>query len=138
MALCSEGIQIEGTERMILMQVVEMKINKPKTRKAALNQAVFMEKCLDNCFERKENIMRNKEAVTAKIMKLNKTLEEYDKQLVEIDKTAINWHQTLESLKLEHSLTEAEILELKSSLLRTKIEELKLQAEVSEQRTRLI
>jgi peptidoglycan hydrolase CwlO-like protein len=118
--------------------IKEISFNKPKTRKAALNQAVYMEKCLDNCFERKENIMNNRKAVSEKIAKLNLVLQEFEKQIVEIDKSATNWHQALENLKLEHSLTEAEILELKSSLLRTKIEELQYQADATEQRTRLL
>lgn len=112
------------------MKVTEVKLNKPKNKQAALNQAVYILDQIDVYDRRKENIMNNKKLANEKISRLEKVLQEYDSQLETINTNSSNWKKTLEDLKLDYSLTEAEILELKSSLLREKIQNLKLKADI--------
>lgn len=76
--------------------------------------------------------MNNKKLAKNKISKLEKVLREYDLQIEAIDTSSSNWKKTLEELKLNYSLTEAEILELKSSLLREKIQNLQKQAGIQD------
>lgn len=114
------------------MKVIEVRLNKPKSKQAALNQAVYILDQLDVYSLRKENIMKNKKLANEKISKLEKVLQEYDSQLETIDINSSTWKKTLEDLKLNYSLTEAEILELKSSLLREKIQNLNLKAGIRE------
>lgn len=114
------------------MKVAIVNPNKPRNKKAALNQAVYILEQIDAYDLRKENIMRNKILANEKISKLEKVLQDYNLQLEAIDTNSTNWKKYLEDLKLEYSLTEAEILELKSSLLREKIQNLKLKADIQD------
>jgi len=114
------------------MKVTEVKLNEPKSRRAALNQAVYILDQIDVANQRRRNIMNNKKLANDKISKLEKVLREYDSQIEAIDISSSNWKKTLEELKLNYSLTEAEILELKSSLLREKIQNLKLKADIQD------
>lgn len=114
------------------MKVTKVEVNKPKNKQAALNQAVYILDQLDVYNRRKENIMNNRNLANEKIRRLEKVLQEFDSQLDTIDINSSKWKQTLEDLKLDYSLTEAEILELKSSLLREKIQNLRLKADVQE------
>lgn len=111
------------------MKVTEVKLNKPRNRRSALNQAVYILEQISVLSHRKENIMKNKELANEKISRLEKVLKEYDSQLEVIDYSNIQWKKILKDLKLDYNLTEAEILELKSSLLREKIQNLKLKAD---------
>lgn len=114
------------------MKVIEVKLNRPRNRRTALNQAIYILDQMSVIKRRKENIMKNKDLANDKIKKLEKVLQEYDLQLETIDINSTNWGKTLEELKLNYSLTEAEILELKSSLLREKLQSLKLKADIQD------
>lgn len=114
------------------MKVTEIRLNRPRNKQTALNQAVYILEQIDVNDHRKENIMKNKNLANEKIRRLEKVLLEYESQLEAIDTNNSNWKKILEDLKLDYNLTEAEILELKSSLLREKIQNLKLKADALE------
>lgn len=107
-------------------------INEAKTKKAALNQSIYCLQQLEILSKRKENIMNNKNQLQEKINKLTETLAEYSKQLEEIDTTSSDWKRALTEIQSKWNLTESEILELRSSLLREKISELQKTAEISD------
>lgn len=113
------------------MQNNVVTVNKPKTKQAALNQAVYILNQLDQHNKRKENILMNKNNTQDKIERLKKVLEELDAQIAKVDTTTANWNQVLEELKLDFNLTESEILTLQSELTRSKIEELRKKAGIS-------
>jgi len=106
------------------MRIVEVVLVPPKSREAALNQASYMSHQIDICLKRRENMDSSREAAEAKLLRLEKTLESLNQQLSALARTESNWKEKLEVLKTEYSLTEAEILETKSSLLRKQIRNL--------------
>lgn len=107
-------------------------VNKPKTRQAALNQAIYVLDQLRQHNKRKENILMNKNNTQQKIEKLKLVLQELDTQIEKVDTTVSNWDQVLADLKLDFNLTESEILTLQSELTRSKIEELRKKADILE------
>lgn len=109
-----------------------VQVKRPKSHKAAVNQAIYILDQLDIHSTRRRNIMKNQDLVNEKIRKLTVTLEEYSKQLEAIDTSAADWKETLEELKLDFNLTESEILEARSSLLREKISKLTQKADIQE------
>lgn len=112
------------------MKVETVTVNKPKNRKAALNQAIYILNQIDVYDRRKENVMNNIKLTQEKIERLNGVLEEYSRQIEAIDTNSSNWKETLKELRSDFNLTEAEILELRSSLLREKIQDLKKKADI--------
>lgn len=109
-----------------------VKTIEPKDRRAALNLAGYILDQLDNCSKRKENVMINKSNAENKIKKLQDTLNSYQSQIESIDKTQRNWTEKLDDLKLKFELTESEILEIRSALLRKQISALELKANIQE------
>lgn len=107
-------------------------VNKPKTKSAALNQAVYILNQLQQHNKRKENILMNKNNTEQKIQKLKEVLTELDQQISKVDKNLENWESILQELKLDFNLTESEILTLQSELTRSKIEELRKKADILE------
>lgn len=111
------------------MKITEVTINKPKSRESAMNQAVYFLEQIEVYSRRKENIMKNSKDVNDKIKRLEKTLEEYNTQMEVLDKNTATWESRLQELRLDYNLVESEIAELRSSLLREKIEQLRLKAD---------
>jgi len=107
--------------------IKEISLTDPKSRTAALNQAVYCSSMQDN-WKRKENtLMEQKSLASAKILRLQKQLQSYEDQLSEIPKNTENFQQAIEQLKERWNLTNAEILETKSELLRKQISRLEAQ-----------
>jgi multidrug resistance efflux pump len=103
-----------------------MKVNtwipkeEPKTKAAALRLAAQISTIADSIERRRNNLMKLEFEHTAKIAKLNAKLENIREELKRINSSEAT--EYIERLKLKHSLTEAEILETKSELLRRSIE----------------
>lgn len=114
------------------MRTREVKLTAPKSRGAALSQATYMYQQIENCSRRKENIMKNSKSTEMKIQDLQLVIEGYRTQIASVDTTKANWEVELKKLKDAWNLTDAEILELRSQLLREQISELQRQAGVSE------
>lgn len=76
--------------------------------------------------------MKNQNATEIKIQKLQEVIEGYRLQISKVESTKGNWEVELKTLKDSWNLTDAEILELRSQLLREKISEMQKQAGVSE------
>lgn len=92
----------------------------PKTRAAALRLAAQISTIQDSEERRRNNLMKLESQHSAKIAKLNAKLEQIREELKSTNSQEAT--EYIEKLKLKHSLTEAEILELKSELLRKSIE----------------
>lgn len=114
------------------MKFKEIRLTAPKSRRAALAQAAYLFEQFENSSIRRENIMKNQNATEEKIRKLQEVIEGYRTQLASVDTTKANWEVELKKLKDAWNLTDAEILELRSRLLREKISEMQRQAGVSE------
>jgi len=103
-----------------------MKVNtwipkeEPKSKAAALRLAAQISTIADSIERRRNNLMKLEFEHTAKIAKLNAKLENIREELKRINSSEAT--EYIERLKLKHSLTEAEILETKSELLRRSIE----------------
>jgi len=106
--------------------------SEPKNRSSALNLAAYMSNQTGVWERKKENLMSNISATKNKMKRLRETLDEYERQLVEINSTQEGWQNRLKELQDLHQLTEAEILETRSALLRSQISALKVQAGVQE------
>jgi len=117
---------------MVVLKTTQVKLTAPKSRKASLAQAAYVYQQLEICSKRKENIMKNLNATEAKIRKLQEVIEGYRRQISKVDTTKDNWEVELKNLKDAWNLADAEILELRSQLLREKISELQKQAGVTE------
>jgi len=116
-------------------KVFELK-DDPKTKQAALRLAVHLLSMDENQTKRKENLQMLKNQHQEKIKKLQQKLTDIETELRELPESTIP--AIIDQLKLKWSLTEAEILEMKSSLLRQSIDsrqktldELKRTGEVS-------
>lgn len=107
-------------------------VNAPKTKKAALNQAIYFLNQIDLHNKRRENIMTNKTNVEKKLQGLEETLNSLNLQLSKVETTSDNWRGELKKLQDSYNLTQAEILEAKSEALRIKISDLRHQAEITE------
>lgn len=114
------------------MKMKQVVINEPKSRKAALNLVTQIETQIKNIEEREGNIMRNKSNTEAKIEKLQETLKDYSHQLEVLKGTKGQWQEEIKRLKLQFSLTESEILELRSQLLRSAISRTEAELEMLE------
>lgn len=114
------------------MKVVEVKMNEPKTETAAQNQAVYVLEQLEHCAEKRGNIMKNLTAAREKIEKLKKKVTEFEDQISAIDRTEENWRNAYSDLFQKYNLVEAEILELRSAVLRQRIAELQKKAGIEE------
>lgn len=114
------------------MKTKEVTLSVPKTKRGALGQAAYIFCQIENISQRKENIMKNQEATTKKLLKLEETLENYRQQITELDTNSATWEVELKKLKDQWNLTDAEILELRSQLLREQISEMQKRAGVQE------
>jgi len=92
----------------------------PKTRAAALRLAAQISTIADSTERRRLNLMKLETEHTVKIAKLSAKLESIREELGKTNTEEPTAY--IERLKLKHSLTEAEILETKSEILRRSIE----------------
>lgn len=92
----------------------------PKTKAAALRLAAQISTIADSTERRRNNLMKLESEHSAKIAKLKAKLENIREELESTNSSAAT--EYIERLKLKHSLTEAEILETKSEILRRSIE----------------
>lgn len=112
-------------------QVVQLTV--PKTRKAALNQAAYIQNQIKGLEQKEVNFMSQKNQIQDKMERLKSQLQSLEKQISNCNIAKDNWKEELEKLKVAHQLTEAEILETQSALLRLQIS--KLESEAGIQRT---
>lgn len=103
-----------------------MKVNsfkpkeEPKTKVAALNLAAQVSFLLDSSERRRLNLMKLESEHKAKIAKLQEKLEKLIEEIQNINSEEPQ--EYIKQLQLKHSLTESEILETKSEILRRSIE----------------
>jgi chromosome segregation ATPase len=103
------------------MKLQETVVRPPKTRQAALNQAAALLISQENLARRHTNMAQNIQAAKDKILKLQGTIEELEKQSQILVESGTATQAQIAQLKLQHQLNEAEILEAKSELLRSQI-----------------
>jgi len=112
------------------MKITGVKFETPKTKESALNLAAYMSEQLEIYKRRKVNLVKSKSDTEVKLKRLQEQLTEIDKQISTVNTNESNWKSQLNSLQTNHSLTEAEILETKSEILRKKINSLRKEAGV--------
>jgi chromosome segregation ATPase len=104
----------------------------PKTKQAALKQGASILIQIQNLKRKKENLMSNIEKTQEKLERLQKTLQEQQTQLSVFNKETKNWEEAIEDLKMRFQLTQSEILEVQSELLRSQIKNLEKQCGLQE------
>lgn len=112
------------------MKITNVQYNEPKDRASALNLASYMMEQIANSNRKRANIVKNKSDTELKLKKLEEVLETYNNQINTLSGVEENWSKVLNELQEKFSLTQAEILETKSELLRKRIATLRQQAEV--------
>jgi len=120
------------------MKIKMIKITYPKTRMAALHLGAYIVQQIENCQRKRGNLMSSIEDAKKKIKRLELTLEELDKKINGINSMESNWQEQLKEIQTVHLLTESEILEEKSRLLRAKISSLQKLAGAEESGTYLV
>ena len=115
---------------MIKMEVNVIKINKPRNRQAALNQAAYFFIQKEQIEIRRTNIMKNIKDTQAKLAKLEETLLGYETQIEKFSLLDQNLDAELESLLREFELLKSEILVTRSILLTTQIAKLRKEADI--------
>lgn len=108
------------------------RINQPKTKGAALNQILFIENQRESILRKKENLMNSITNTRKKIAKLSETLDSYERQLENLNKRSSDWKSQEDKILLDYAITTSEVLEIKSSLLRTKLKTLEAQQNTSD------
>jgi len=103
------------------MKITQVKYEAPKSKDSALKLAAYIAGQVEVYQGRRTNMISNKKATEEKILRLQKTLADIDKQISAVNTNESNWKQQLSLLQTQFSLTEAEILETKSEILRKKI-----------------
>lgn len=112
------------------MKIREVTFDKPKDRKAALNLSAYIYQ-QQLIYRRKEtNLMSQISQTEEKLKRLQETLENYKIQISEVNKNSDNWKQELQRLQNDFQITQAEILETHSELLRKQISSLQKNAGV--------
>lgn len=104
----------------------------PKSAKGALKQGASILIQIQNLNRKKENLMSNIEKTQEKLERLQKTLQEQQTQLSVFNKETKNWEEAIEDLKVKFQLTQSEILEVQSELLRSQIKNLEKQCGLQE------
>lgn len=94
---------------------------KPKSRKAALNQAVQCSLALDRNSQRKENVMKHLTEVHTKIEKLEQELARLEMAIESLDSDSESYQSRLSDLQTQFELTELDISEAKLASLRRNI-----------------
>lgn len=95
---------------------------RPKTKKAALNQAVQCQLAIDRNNERKENTMKHQTEVANKIQKLQEELKRIESTIEKLDRDSETYQSRLSQLQTEFEITELEISEVKLLSLKRNIE----------------
>lgn len=119
------------------MKTRVVKVSEPKDRNSALNLAAYMTQQVEIHLKREENLRMNKSNAEEKLKRLQETIGQIENQIKSVDKTKSDWQSSLEILKTKFSLTESEILEVRSELLRKQITNLQRQAGIEVQGERL-
>jgi len=112
------------------MKITTVKFETPKDKGSALKLAAYIQGQLDTYKGRKANMMKSKSDAEGKIKRLQQTLAALESQITAVNTNESNWQKQLRDLQTQFSLTEAEILETKSELLRKKISSLQKEAGV--------
>lgn len=104
------------------MKLENQKALEPKSRKAALNQAVQCQLQIERNSQRKENTMKHQTEVQKKIEALNEELERLEKTIQNLDVDSESYQARLSELQTRFELTELDISEAKLASLRRNIE----------------
>lgn len=114
------------------MKITTIKYDEPKNKESALNLAAYISKQLDNYKTKGENLVKSKNDTAKKLKRLQETLANLESQISKVNTTETNWQNELKRLQTQFSLTEAEILETKSALLRKQLSALQKDAGVQQ------
>lgn len=115
------------------MKLEGVELKPPKTKSAALNQAAYITDQIQRRLEKGRKLMETKDQISRKIARLQTQLEQIQTTMSTLDRGTTDWQKALEGLKLQFNLTESEILETKSQLLRKQIAELQRNAGIQDQ-----
>jgi chromosome segregation ATPase len=96
-------------------------ISGPKSKQKALNSGASLFAQIESLEQRRVNLMTNISTSENKLVRLEETLVHYKEQLDELSLLSEVSKEALERLMGEYNLTQAEILETKSALLRQQI-----------------
>lgn len=114
------------------MKVNGLVLTKPKSKNKALNQAAYCLNQIKVREEKEDKLMKLKSQIEEKLDRLQKQLQQIETTISEVSSGKTGWNQSLEQLKLEWQLTDAEILETRSELLRRQIVDLNKKAGVQD------
>lgn len=115
------------------MNVKILKWNDPKEKKTALNQAAVVLEMIKNSGQKEMNCLQQIEALQKKLEKLQEKIQKLNDSKEFWEQNTEQAKKRLEFLRQEFSLTEAEILEAHSRLLRQRLSS--LQAQLDNQTT---
>jgi len=104
----------------------------PKTKQAALNLGAYIINQRTIWSRKRENLMASISNAQVKLKKLEAALAEYQNQLSKVQTLEEDWGSQLDLILKKFQLTEAEILETKSQILREQLESLQSAAGVQE------
>lgn len=113
------------------MKLEIKKWNDVKSKDSALNQAVAALQALETSQRKESTVMRTMEDLTKKINNLQEKIKELQESKEYLEGNSLKIQERLDFLKREFNLTQAEILERKSELLRKQIAHLQMQAQSS-------
>lgn len=111
------------------MKTEKFQWTNPKSATAALNQAVHAQMTIDDLKLKGGKIMDSLKQAQEKMERLQKTINQLQEQLQFSNENQEQILKRIEYLKTEFQLSEAQILEHKSKLLREQISRLQLAAE---------
>lgn len=115
------------------MKTKSFKWTDPKSTPAALNQVVHALMTIDDLKLKGGKIMDSLKQAQEKQERLQRTIDQLEKQLQFSEENQEQIQKRIEYLKTEFQLSEAQILEHKSKLLREQISRLQLAAETQTQ-----
>jgi len=108
-----------------MSRMTGVKFEMPKNKEKALNLAAYILTQVA-IYKRKEvNLVTSKSNTEEKIKRLKETLASIETDISRLKAVEGNWTKQLKDLQTEFHLTEAEILETKSELLRRKMNSLR-------------
>jgi len=102
----------------------------PKTKQAALNLGAYIISQKLIWTRKRENLMKSISNAQQRLKKLEAALADYQRKLSVLDRTKEDWDSQLDLILKKFQLTEAEILETKSQILREQLNSLQTAAGV--------
>lgn len=103
----------------------------PSNKEAAMNQAVYALAALERSQEKEAKYVATIDQLTEKIHSIEEKIQELQDSLDSRKENSAEFQKRLKYLQTEWNLTQSEILEHRSALLRKQITQLQLQAQAT-------